>query len=150
MISNSVMTSILHGNNFHCKAELTKRQSAKDNSRNSKGRHKHYAREPQSDEPWERVYIIMNDFKSDLGGLSKLVNENAAKIEALTQSKQRAACKENVQEQTSGDQKQGKFAGAAVKGKGKQPKVAPPYEATIQDLRSDSDSLSPRRKFPHT
>ncbi len=75
----------------------------------------------------------MNDFKSDLGGLRKSVNAHSdydsVKIEALTtQYKQRTAGKENVQEQNSGDQKQGKVAGAAVKGKGKgkQQKVAPP------------------------
>jgi hypothetical protein len=45
-------------------------------------------------------------------------------------------------EQNSGDQKQGNFAGAAVKGKakGKQTKVAPPYKLTIQEVRSDSES----------
>jgi hypothetical protein len=60
----------------------------------------------------------------------------------LTQAQQRNAGKENVQEQNSGDQKQGKFSGAAVKGKGdgKQTKVAPPYKPTIQEVRSDSES----------
>ena len=81
----------------------------------------------------------MNDFKSDIGGLRKSVNENAAKIELLAQSKPLISGKENVPEQASKDQKQGKFAGLAAKGKGKQPKVAPPYKATVQELRSDSE-----------
>jgi hypothetical protein len=81
----------------------------------------------------------MNDSKSDIGGLSKSVNEHSVKIEALTSSKQG---KENVQEQNSADQKKSKFAGAAVKGKGKQSKVAPPYKATVQELGSDSEQMA--------
>ena len=57
----------------------------------------------------------MNDFKSDIGGLHESVNENAAKIELLAQGKPLTSGKENVPEKTSKDQKQGKFAGAAVK-----------------------------------
>ncbi len=88
------------------------------------------------------VLRAINNFKSDLGRLRKSVDEHGVKIEALTQAKQRNAGKENVKEQNSRDQKQGKFAGAAVKGKGKgkQTKVAPPYKPTIQEVRSDSES----------
>ncbi len=84
----------------------------------------------------------MNNFKSDLGGLSKTINKHGVKIEALIQAKQHNAGKENVQEQNFRDQKQCKFARAAVKGKdkGKQTKVAPPYKQTIQEIRSDSES----------
>ena len=70
----------------------------------------------------------MNDFKSDIGGPRISVNENAAKIELLAQGKPLTSRKENMSEQTSKDQKQGKFAGEAVTGKGKQPKVAPPLQ----------------------
>jgi hypothetical protein len=108
--------------------------SITENHKKYKAKRKQYARESQSDDsPWERVLRAINDFKSDLGGLCKSVNEHGVKIEALTQANQRNPGKENVQEQNSGDQRQGRFAGAAIKGKGKgkQTKVAPPYKLTI-------------------
>jgi hypothetical protein len=131
-----------HGPTFHRRGEQTERQPEPENHKTYKAKCK---QESQSDDaPWERVLRAINDFKSDLGGLRKSVNEHGVKIEALTQAKQRNAGKENVKEQNSGDQKQGKFAGAAVKGKGKgkgkQTKVAPPYKPTIQEVRSDSES----------
>ncbi len=61
------------------------------------------ARESQSDyAPWERVLRAIHDFKSDLGGLRKSVDEHGVKIKALTQAKQRNAGKENIKEQKSG------------------------------------------------
>ncbi len=68
--------------------------------------------------------------------------EHGAKIEALSYpNRQRnAGGKKNVQEQNSGDQKPGKFARAAVKGKGKgkQPTVTPSYLQVRQETKSES------------
>ncbi len=61
--------------------------------------------------------------KSEPWGHYKSVNEHRVRTEALTQAKQREAGKENAKGQTPGTrtwiQRQGKFAGAAGKGKGK-------------------------------
>ena len=131
--------AVSQGSNFQRKAEQNERQPGQDNDKNYKGKRKQDARESQSEDKWERVFRYMNDFKSDIGGLRKSVNENATKIELLAQGKPINSGKENVPEQSSKDQKQGKFAGLAAKGKGKQLKVAPPYKATVQELRSDSE-----------
>jgi hypothetical protein len=111
---------MLHEPTFHSKGKQTERQPEQENHKTTKAKRKQDARESQSDDaPLERVLRAINNFKSDLGGLGKSVNEHGVKIEALTQAKQRNAGKENVREQNSGDQKMGKFAGAAVKGKGR-------------------------------
>jgi hypothetical protein len=50
------------------------------------------------------------------------------------------AWKENVKEQNSGDQKHGKFAGAAVMGRGKGKQPSYKQKIQLEEVRSDSES----------
>jgi hypothetical protein len=103
-----------------------------------------YNSEQGETEIWERVLRAINDLKSEVGGIRRLLAEHGITHEDLPRksNQQGAAGKENVRDPKSKNQKPGGFAGTAVKGKGKNNKSghAPSYLPVRQELQSDSET----------
>ena len=104
-----------------------------------------YDYEQGEPEPWDPVLRAVNDLKSEVGGISKLLIERGI-MQADPPRRpiqQGATGKENVKDQRSNIQRRDKFAGTAGKGKGKgkdKPDHAPSYLPDRQELQSDSGS----------
>ena len=115
-----------------------------ESTRNGKAKRK-YDYEQGEPEPWERVLRAVNDLKSEVCGLRKLLVERGAMRDDPPRrpTQPSAAGKDNVKEQRSKGQRPEKFAGAAGKGKGKDKGKsghAPSYLPVRQELQSDSES----------
>jgi hypothetical protein len=131
-----------HGNTYHRRAEQQDQQHDQE-TKSYKGKRKQDSSDTPSEDHarWDKMFKMQNDFMAQLGGIRKILADNNLKEKPpVASSKQRTAGKENGQEQNSGDQKSTKFAGAAVKGKAKQPKFAPSYLPVRQETKSDSES----------
>ncbi len=103
-----------------------------------------YDYEQGEPEPWEQVLLALNDLKSEVDIFRKLLIERGIMHEdpPRRSNQQVAAGKENVRDPKSKNQRPDKFAGTAVKCKGKDKSGhAPSYlPELLQELQSDSRS----------